>query len=43
MERVLQWLDDCEDLVFCLPLLWLRARSWTLVALGIALALLLTT
>lgn len=29
MERVLLWLDDLEDLVFCLPLVW---RRWPLAA-----------
>lgn len=24
MERILLWLDELEDLVFCLPLLWRR-------------------
>jgi hypothetical protein len=42
MERVLQWLDECEDLAFCLPLLWPRLRVWLLVAL-IAAALTLPT
>ncbi len=43
MERVLQWLDDCEDLAFCLPLVWWRARAWTLVGLLTALTVLLAT
>lgn len=29
MERVLLWLDDLEDLLFCLPLLWGRWRLAT--------------
>ena len=38
MERVLQWLDECEDIAWCLPLLWPRLRGWLLAAL-ICLAL----
>ena len=30
MEIVLQWMDDLEDMVFALPLLWERLRIWFL-------------
>ncbi len=43
MERVLQWLDDCEDLVFCLPMVWRRARPWLLCSLLFLLAAMLVT
>ena len=32
MERVLLWLDDLEDLFFCLPLLWGRFRPATVLS-----------
>ena len=38
MEVVLQWLDDLEDLVFAIPLLWERLRL-TLLHLGLLAAL----
>ena len=42
MERVLLWLDDCEDLAWCLPLLWPRLRNWLLILL-VCVALILPT
>jgi hypothetical protein len=42
VECVLQWLDELEDLYFCLPLLWRRLRGWLLILLaGLAFATLL--
>jgi hypothetical protein len=42
VECVLQWLDELEDLYFCLPLLWRRLRGWLLMLLaGLAFAVLL--
>ncbi len=38
MECMLQWLDELEDLLYCLPMLWARIRTWLLLALSSALA-----
>jgi len=35
VECVLQWLDELEDLYFCLPLLWRRLRGWLLILLAV--------
>ena len=38
MECMLQWLDELEDLVYCLPMLWARIRTWLLLVLSVMLA-----
>jgi len=38
MECMLQWLDELEDLLYCLPMLWARIRGWLLLVLSVALA-----
>lgn len=38
MECMLQWLDELEDLLYCLPMLWARIRGWLLLALSATLA-----
>lgn len=40
MECMLQWLDELEDLAWCLPMLWSRIRAWLLLALSAALTVL---
>lgn len=41
MERILQALDDLEDLVFSVPLLWGSLRSPVLAGLAVTLTILL--
>ncbi|MCC5870418.1 MAG: hypothetical protein JJU27_18100, partial [Gammaproteobacteria bacterium] len=34
---MLQWLDELEDLLYCLPMLWTRIRGWLLLVLSVTL------
>ena len=34
MECMLQWLDEIEDLLYCVPMCWVRIRAWLLLALS---------